>query len=459
MQIKESARLKGNVQAPNVSIVDGAQFNGSISMDVAKRGANHAPNAEVHNQVARPPKTAGQTIQLHLAEHCAPGIFWQSQRKLRARRRARGDDLPDFARARVISGHHITRSLEASFPSRAIRRIVLLRDPLELQISLYNWRMMINLAKGLGTYSFDLHLRALPRDFIAEFLLSRWLEIPRARLMAMTDAQKYEILNRTLADFWFVGAHTDCDRVIEVLGVGLGVPPVAPRRNTSAELHGRTGWPLLTAAALPPATRSAFRDHNRLDQLLWEDWRAAGFDAAAVRPRTLHPRQSSGFLGHELVRPWCMLSRFAAHQWATWRRPGGGPIVSRADRARDAGDWELAARYYRAALGAMPDASAIWVQYGHALKETGHVGEAEEAYRRSLSLSPGAADTHLQLGHALKLQGRMDEAAASYLRAAALDPALPHPRDELIRLGWTGERIERTTPASTPDFSGVPAGG
>ena len=61
IQIKESARLKGNVQAPNVSIVDGAQFNGSISMDVAKRGANHAPNAEVHNQVARPPKTAGQT--------------------------------------------------------------------------------------------------------------------------------------------------------------------------------------------------------------------------------------------------------------------------------------------------------------------------------------------------------------------------------------------------------------
>jgi hypothetical protein len=30
------------------------------------------------------PKTAGQTIQGHLAEHCAPGAFWQSSRKLRA---------------------------------------------------------------------------------------------------------------------------------------------------------------------------------------------------------------------------------------------------------------------------------------------------------------------------------------------------------------------------------------
>jgi hypothetical protein len=27
------------------------------------------------------PKTAGQTIQVHLAAHCAPGVFWQSQRR------------------------------------------------------------------------------------------------------------------------------------------------------------------------------------------------------------------------------------------------------------------------------------------------------------------------------------------------------------------------------------------
>ena len=39
IQIKESARLKGNVHAPSVSIVEGAQFNGSVVMDVAKRGA------------------------------------------------------------------------------------------------------------------------------------------------------------------------------------------------------------------------------------------------------------------------------------------------------------------------------------------------------------------------------------------------------------------------------------
>ena len=167
--------------------------------------------------------------------------------------------------------------------------------------------------------------------------------------------------------------------------------------------------------------------------------RDGGGTAAAASSRI----EASGFLGHELVRPWRLLGRFAGQGWATWRRPGQGPVVSRADRARDAGEWALAARYYRQALQAMPEASAIWVQYGHALKELGQVAEAEAAYRRSLALRPDMADTHLQLGHALKLQGRIDEAAAAYLRAAALDPVLQHPRDELIGLGWTPQQIER----------------
>ena len=40
IQIKDTARLKGNVHAPSVSIVEGAQFNGGVAMDVAKRSAS-----------------------------------------------------------------------------------------------------------------------------------------------------------------------------------------------------------------------------------------------------------------------------------------------------------------------------------------------------------------------------------------------------------------------------------
>jgi len=58
VQIKETAVLKGNVHAPSVSITDGAQFNGNINMDVARR-ADHATVQSDHQpQPARAPKAA-----------------------------------------------------------------------------------------------------------------------------------------------------------------------------------------------------------------------------------------------------------------------------------------------------------------------------------------------------------------------------------------------------------------
>jgi glycosyltransferase involved in cell wall biosynthesis len=122
--------------------------------------------------------------------------------------------------------------------------------------------------------------------------------------------------------------------------------------------------------------------------------------------------------------------------------PGSGSwFISRADRARDSRDWVSAAQNYRKALDQKPDNPPIWVQYGHALKESGDLGEAENAYRKSLQLDSDVADTHLQLGHALKIQGRKIEASAAYLRALALDPALDHASFELRNLGWTTGRI------------------
>jgi cytoskeletal protein CcmA (bactofilin family) len=57
VQVKETARLRGNIHSPSVSIVDGAQFNGNIVMDVAKRAAAQG----AHDAVARATKTATQT--------------------------------------------------------------------------------------------------------------------------------------------------------------------------------------------------------------------------------------------------------------------------------------------------------------------------------------------------------------------------------------------------------------
>ena len=103
--------------------------------------------------------------------------------------------------------------------------------------------------------------------------------------------------------------------------------------------------------------------------------------------------------------------------------------------------------------------AGIWVQLGHALKETGRIDAALSAYHRSLALDPSNADTHLQLGHALKLQGRMSDAVASYTRALGLDPHLTHAADELDHLSLMEVINPARAPGSTLPDPSAPIGG
>ena len=118
-------------------------------------------------------------------------------------------------------------------------------------------------------------------------------------------------------------------------------------------------------------------------------------------------------------------------------------LLTLGDRARDARQWELASRFYRKALNQNPHNSPIWVQYGHALKESGELrdpdklAQSEIAYRRSLSLDPRVADSYLQLGHVLKIQGKKEEASAAYLQAIALGSSWDGATMELANLGWS----------------------
>jgi len=120
------------------------------------------------------------------------------------------------------------------------------------------------------------------------------------------------------------------------------------------------------------------------------------------------------------------------------RRPDH--FVRKADIQRDRKDWSAAAAEYRRALDLDPMRAAIWVQYGHALKESGHPGKAEAAYRRALVIEPENADTHLQLGHARKIQGDIAGAADSYRDAMRIDPAMIDPVRELDALGVSRAR-------------------
>jgi len=253
------------------------------------------------------PKTAGTTIVEHLADHCARGVLWRPQP---ARFYGSLGELPDFERVRAVHlGHFRGRSLEAYFAGREVRRAVLLRDPIGLHVSYYNWRMMNFLSSGQGTYSFELHFRALPRNFVTHFLLYRWLELPWLVLTALSDASKFDLLQRHLAQFWFVGGHTDCGRLSAALAPELGVPPVALTRNTVDEWSSLVDWRPLDAGKLSAATRETILNNSPLDQALWETWAGAGFEARQIRPRGAAPAWKGRFLRHEILRPAAALAK------------------------------------------------------------------------------------------------------------------------------------------------------
>ena len=123
------------------------------------------------------------------------------------------------------------------------------------------------------------------------------------------------------------------------------------------------------------------------------------------------------------------------------RLVGPQRLVADADSARDTNDWHKASRLYKGALELVPEDPTIWVQYGHALKESGQIGAAEAAYRKSVALAPNVSDTHLQLGNALKLLGKLDDARSDYAMALTLDSSNIHAAKEFSAINEIdGER-------------------
>jgi GT2 family glycosyltransferase/tetratricopeptide (TPR) repeat protein len=114
-------------------------------------------------------------------------------------------------------------------------------------------------------------------------------------------------------------------------------------------------------------------------------------------------------------------------------------LLAQADTLRDARRWPEAATAYQAVLNRAPQRAAIWVQLGHALKESANLAAAEGAYRQSLALAPDIADTHLQLGHVLKLQGHRPAAVTAYAAALKADRSCTPAITELLALGEAWE--------------------
>lgn len=131
------------------------------------------------------------------------------------------------------------------------------------------------------------------------------------------------------------------------------------------------------------------------------------------------------------------------------------PVVRLLARKRR---WVLVQRAYRALLAVSPQRFRLSIQLGHALKEVGAVGEAEQAYHRAITFAPWYADAYLHLGHIAKSCGDMGLARYRYAQAWRLDPStnglsvevqhigLPtHEQSQIFRKIWAGDLSDDTS--------------
>lgn len=114
-------------------------------------------------------------------------------------------------------------------------------------------------------------------------------------------------------------------------------------------------------------------------------------------------------------------------------------IVRRANAARDAGRYHVAAALYGEALLLAPGRVSLRIQCGHMLKEAGDFDGAEDQYLAAASQIPDDPDLALQLGHFYKIAGRPDESEAAYRRATMLRPGWAEAERELSGLRSFGD--------------------
>ncbi|WP_052730233.1 glycosyltransferase [Sphingomonas sp. SRS2] len=119
--------------------------------------------------------------------------------------------------------------------------------------------------------------------------------------------------------------------------------------------------------------------------------------------------------------------------------------LSKANAARDVGDWRAAGKHYRRFLRHRPDDFAIWVQLGHMMAESGDSAAADQAYRAAYDLNPRNADLALCRGHLARRMGDVAQAIVLYRESLALD-GNDHAAAALAELTSPGFEIDGVSP-------------
>jgi len=249
------------------------------------------------------PKCAGSTVEGHFYYHMRERLLYPPRRRSFLRDLGGGytdmKRLPaDLEGLDFIAGHSLSRNVASLFPQREIRECVLIRDPLSLAVSYYNFRNKVAAQRGKGTAPFSLVYRSFPRDIVCRFILTRYVGIGYPRLLTFDSARRFAEIEKVLRDFWFVGSLKHTNEMLEEISrdLGIGEPPVA-NQNVS----DRPG--VLTLDDVPKEIADDILARNPLDMLLYERWKDVKWGPAPAPLGKPLPRgDQPGHLMFELRR-------------------------------------------------------------------------------------------------------------------------------------------------------------
>lgn len=224
------------------------------------------------------PKCAGTTIEWHFQKHLGERFLW-APRWRSPLRDVIGNRYPsltpqDLGGIDVVSGHSLSANLADKFPGARIREHVLLRDPVDWHISMYNYR--IKRAGGRGP-DFSTWYGTVRRNPISRFLLNRYFGFGVPGLYRLSSAARLKWLEARLSRFAFVGGLHLTDDLIDGVAAATGVPGRAKAQNTIPEKR-------LTAVDLAPDILDRLRRDNVLDQALFDRWKDRGWDQTRIPP-------------------------------------------------------------------------------------------------------------------------------------------------------------------------------
>ena len=178
-------------------------------------------------------KTAGKRLQSHFSEHLELGeTFYHLMSPLKVHEYPREQrfelaPLERRLRAKVLLGHGVTRRTPELLPGRAARFVTFLRDPAELIVSRYNFRMAdYNERLGLPITPFEEWLAVEGYKAPCAFWVYRKFLLKTG---PVTAAQYCRVAQEALERFWFVGNLDTLQADVDYLMGEIGLPPLDAR--------------------------------------------------------------------------------------------------------------------------------------------------------------------------------------------------------------------------------------